>query len=73
MGDLAIDDVSITNGSCQVHTAPPTSPTEPSFYSDPSTLNPSTDTPSVSSTNEPSLATGLSTLHPSTGKHSFSN
>ncbi|KAL9987245.1 hypothetical protein ACROYT_G001520 [Oculina patagonica] len=68
-GDLAIDDVSIKNGSCQIHTAPPT---DPSSSSGPSTSNPSTDKPSLSSdpstsnptTNEPSLSsTGASTLN----------
>ena len=39
-GDLAIDDVSVRSGSCQGHTATPTSIFSPSVTSDQSTFNP---------------------------------
>ncbi|XP_078370268.1 uncharacterized protein LOC144653914 isoform X2 [Oculina patagonica] len=75
-GDVAIDDVSITNGSCQGHTATPTlstaSASTPSLPSGLST--PSTDKQFLSS---PSLTLSPSTISPSfssppTGKLSMS-
>ncbi|XP_078366044.1 MAM and LDL-receptor class A domain-containing protein 1-like [Oculina patagonica] len=67
-GDLAIDDVTFTNGSCQVHTATPTFSTPftlmPSSASRVSTFEPSTI--------EPSLSSSASTFQSSTVKVSLS-
>ncbi|KAL9986068.1 hypothetical protein ACROYT_G000138 [Oculina patagonica] len=68
-GDLAIDDVSITNGSCQVHTSVPTFSTAstfaPSLSSVSTTLYPSTAKPPMSS--------GPWTLTPFTSSASLSS
>ncbi|XP_078351329.1 MAM and LDL-receptor class A domain-containing protein 1-like [Oculina patagonica] len=84
-GDLAIDDVSISSGSCQGHTATLTLSTASKLTSSlplvSTTLNPSTTNPSFSSgssmldssTAKPSLSSGSSMLDSSTAKPSLSS
>ncbi|XP_078364332.1 uncharacterized protein LOC144648698 isoform X1 [Oculina patagonica] len=79
-GDLAIDDVLITNGSCQVHTSTPAFSTAstfaPSWSSALSTFIASTAKPSMSSgslsfkpsTAKPLLSSGSSSFKPSAAK-----
>ncbi|KAL9986059.1 hypothetical protein ACROYT_G000125 [Oculina patagonica] len=70
-GDLAIDDVSVTNGSCQGHTATPmlstTSTFAPPLPSVSMTFAPSTDKPSMSS-----ISTTSSTPNPSSSSPDYS-
>ena len=79
-GDLAIDDVSISSGSCQRNTTPPKSSTTSIFTtslsSEPSMFSPSTnelllpsETSTVShSTKEPSFSSKPSMFSPSTNE-----